>query len=417
MFVAAIDGAGCGERSCLSAAVSRLGAKRTCQRFAVAYDLPGRLHARRLRLRRTRPSPTRCAAASPTSATGSRSSSIRACSAAMPALERAIRRYAAAHAGSLAIEGDIVVVPGGEEAKTRAGRRREPPRRARAARRSTGTPMRSRSAAARCSTRSAMRPRSSTAACATSGFPTTVLAQADSGVGVKNAVNAFGVKNLVGTFAPPFAIINDGAFIDHLPPREKRGGMAEAVKVALIRDRDFFEWIEANADALAVFHPNTPRPADRALGASSTCARSPKAAIPFETGLGAPARLRPLVGAQAREPDRARGQPRRGGRDRRRARHALFGPGRPPAGGRGRARAPPPDDARLQPLVRRARRGATADGQLAILRGLARVPGASRRRADRDAHRRASVTASRSTAMDHGADRGGDRLARRARSG
>src|SRR5215204_2434879 len=41
--------------------------------------------------------------------------------AAMPALERAIRRYAAAHAGSLAIEGDIVVVPGGEEAKTRAG--------------------------------------------------------------------------------------------------------------------------------------------------------------------------------------------------------------------------------------------------------------------------------------------------------
>ena len=65
-------------------------------------------------------------------------------------------------------------------------------------------------------------------------FPTTVLAQADSGVGVKNAVNAFGTKNLVGTFAPPFAIINDGSFIDRLAPREKRGGMAEAVKVALI---------------------------------------------------------------------------------------------------------------------------------------------------------------------------------------
>ena len=44
-------------------------------------------------------------------------------------------------------------------------------------------------------------------------------------------------EELVGTFAPPFAIINDGSFIDRLAPREKRGGMAEAVKVALIRDR------------------------------------------------------------------------------------------------------------------------------------------------------------------------------------
>ena len=43
-------------------------------------------------------------------------------------------------------------------------------------------------------------------------LPTTVLAQADSGVGVKNAVNAFGTKNLVGVFAPPFAIVNDGGF-------------------------------------------------------------------------------------------------------------------------------------------------------------------------------------------------------------
>src|SRR5882762_9716083 len=61
-------------------------------------------------------------------------------------------------------------------------------------------------------------------------FPTTVLAQDDSGVGVKNAVNFLDLKNLVGTFAPPWAIINDTAFIDHLPPREKRAGMAEAVK-------------------------------------------------------------------------------------------------------------------------------------------------------------------------------------------
>jgi 3-dehydroquinate synthase len=86
-------------------------------------------------------------------------------------------------------------------------------------------------------------------------FPTTVLAQDDSGVGVKNAVNALGLKNLVGTFAPPWAVINDSAFIDILPPREKRAGMAEAVKVALIRDRNFFRWLEDNAAALARFSP------------------------------------------------------------------------------------------------------------------------------------------------------------------
>jgi 3-dehydroquinate synthase len=84
-------------------------------------------------------------------------------------------------------------------------------------------------------------------------FPTTVLAQDDSGVGVKNAVNSLGLKNLVGTFAPPWAIINDSAFIDRLPAREKRAGMAEAVKVALIRDGNFFRWIESHAAALSQF--------------------------------------------------------------------------------------------------------------------------------------------------------------------
>ncbi len=83
--------------------------------------------------------------------------------------------------------------------------------------------------------------------------PTTVLAQNDSGVGVKNGVNAFGIKNLVGAFDPPAAVINDSAFIDVLPGREKRAGMAEAVKVALIRDAGFFSWLEEQAEALALF--------------------------------------------------------------------------------------------------------------------------------------------------------------------
>ena len=83
--------------------------------------------------------------------------------------------------------------------------------------------------------------------------PTTVLAQNDSGVGVKNGVNAFGYKNMLGTFVPPVAVINDSAFIDILPGRDKRAGMAEAVKVALIRDGAFFDWLEEKAEALALF--------------------------------------------------------------------------------------------------------------------------------------------------------------------
>ena len=85
--------------------------------------------------------------------------------------------------------------------------------------------------------------------------PTTVLAQNDSGVGVKNGVNAFGVKNLLGCFAPPFAVLNDADFLRTLQPRDKIAGIAEAVKVALIRDRVFFEWLEASAAALRACEP------------------------------------------------------------------------------------------------------------------------------------------------------------------
>lgn len=84
-------------------------------------------------------------------------------------------------------------------------------------------------------------------------LPTTTLAQADSGVGVKNGINAFGKKNFIGTFAPPFAVINDFAFLRSLPERDRRAGLSEAVKVACIRDAAFFEEIERNADALARF--------------------------------------------------------------------------------------------------------------------------------------------------------------------
>ncbi len=84
-------------------------------------------------------------------------------------------------------------------------------------------------------------------------IPTTVLAQNDSGVGVKNGVNLRGVKNFVGSFAPPFAVLNDTDLLATLEPRDKIAGMAEAVKVALIRDGGFFAWLERHADDLAVF--------------------------------------------------------------------------------------------------------------------------------------------------------------------
>ena len=82
-------------------------------------------------------------------------------------------------------------------------------------------------------------------------IPTTVLAQNDSGVGVKNGINALGKKNFLGTFAPPFAVLNDFDFLITLSDRDWRAGIAEAVKVALIKDRDFFEFIRDRAKDLA----------------------------------------------------------------------------------------------------------------------------------------------------------------------
>lgn len=86
-------------------------------------------------------------------------------------------------------------------------------------------------------------------------FPTTTLSQGDGGVGVKNGVNYFGKKNWVGSFAVPYAIVNDFALLDTLPERERRCGLIEAIKVALIRDAEFYRWMEANAPALAAMEP------------------------------------------------------------------------------------------------------------------------------------------------------------------
>lgn len=86
-------------------------------------------------------------------------------------------------------------------------------------------------------------------------LPTTSLSQGDGGVGVKSGVNFFGKKNWLGAFGVPHAIVNDLALLHGLPPRDRRAGLIEAVKVALIRDAAFFEFIAACVPALAKFEP------------------------------------------------------------------------------------------------------------------------------------------------------------------
>jgi 3-dehydroquinate synthase len=88
-------------------------------------------------------------------------------------------------------------------------------------------------------------------------LPSTVLAQNDAGVGVKNGFNWSNTKNLIGTFAPPIAVLNDSALLQSLSSRDRRAGLAEAVKVAAIRDKSFFDWMESQAEPLSRFDLQT----------------------------------------------------------------------------------------------------------------------------------------------------------------
>jgi 3-dehydroquinate synthase len=205
---------------------------------------------------------------------------------AWPQLANRIEDYGAAHAGAMELVGDIVVIPGGEAVKNQHDcveailkdlSARHIDRQSYALAIGGGAVLDAVGFAAAIFHRGVRHIR----------CPTTVLAQSDSGVGVKNAINAFGLKNLLGTFAPPFAVINDQAFLDVLPARDKRAGMAEAVKVALIRDAAFFDWIERESAVLAAFEPNALRTLVR------RCARLHMRQIacggdPFESGSARP---------------------------------------------------------------------------------------------------------------------------------
>lgn len=118
-------------------------------------------------------------------------------------------------------------------------------------------------------------------------FPTTTLSQGDSGVGVKCAINAFDKKNWIGAFAVPYAVINDFQFLHTQDEETRRNGLIEAVKVALVRDSGFFEWIETNLPALDALEPE----ALEACVEKSALLHSRHIATggdPFETGSSRP---------------------------------------------------------------------------------------------------------------------------------
>jgi 3-dehydroquinate synthase len=85
--------------------------------------------------------------------------------------------------------------------------------------------------------------------------PTTLLAQVDSSVGGKTAINHARGKNLLGAFHQPRAVISDTGALDSLPERELKAGLAEVIKHALALDLPFVEWLEANMEALRTREP------------------------------------------------------------------------------------------------------------------------------------------------------------------
>lgn len=168
---------------------------------------------------------------------------------AHPSLVDAIATYCDHHRGALTLAAPVLVVPGGEQIKNERryiDRMLETINAARLCRHSYvvaiggGAVLDAAGFAAATAHRGVRLIR----------LPTTVLSQDDSAVGVKNGINAFGKKNYLGTFSPPFAVVNDASFLTTLSDRDWRGGTTEAVKAALIRDPQFFEFLEQHAPAL-----------------------------------------------------------------------------------------------------------------------------------------------------------------------
>lgn len=87
-------------------------------------------------------------------------------------------------------------------------------------------------------------------------LPTTLLAQVDSSVGGKTAINAAAGKNLIGAFHQPSLVLADLSALDTLPGREMRAGYAEVLKYGVLGDAAFFDWLEANGGAVLARNPD-----------------------------------------------------------------------------------------------------------------------------------------------------------------
>ena len=168
---------------------------------------------------------------------------------AWPRLCGEIARYAAAHAESLVLAAPPIIVPGGEAAKNdwavfetvaEAISDRAICRQSYVIAVGGGAVLDAVGFAAATAHRGVRLVR----------VPATTLAQADAGVGVKNGINAFGKKNFLGSFSPPWAVVNDEALLATLSDRDWRCGLAEAVKVALIKSDRFFAQIADAAPGL-----------------------------------------------------------------------------------------------------------------------------------------------------------------------
>jgi 3-dehydroquinate synthase len=175
--------------------------------------------------------------------------------AATPGLTRKVKRYFRAHRHTIELVRDPMIVPGGENAKNGWNGVRE---------------IMTAAGAAHLDRHSHIIAAGGGSVLDMAGFaaslvhrglrltrlPSTVLAQNDAGVGVKNGMNDGGMKNFAGTFCPPHAVINDFDFLKTLPQREWIGGLAESFKVAIIKDKPFFEWLCKNACGLGARDQN-----------------------------------------------------------------------------------------------------------------------------------------------------------------
>lgn len=168
---------------------------------------------------------------------------------AQPRLKQRVRQFAKAHADRCRMPGNIQVVPGGEAVKNdihilermlKCMHSAELDRRSYVVVIGGGAVLDAVGFAAAIAHRGIRLIR----------LPTTTLAQADSGIGVKNSVNLFKKKNWIGTFAVPWAVINDASLLTTLPDRDFRCGFSEAVKVTLLKDEEGFDEVCRLADRI-----------------------------------------------------------------------------------------------------------------------------------------------------------------------